>query len=56
MKKHFDLKPFLLAAAVLAGACTGNQSRTVNLENSPSSEPDTIGLESIAEKIETVEL
>ena len=56
MKKHFDLKPILLAAAVLAGACTGNESRTVNLENSPSSEPDTIGLESIAEKIETVEL
>lgn len=54
MKKHLPL--ILTAAAVLAGACTGNQSRIVNLENSPSSEPDTIGLESIAEKIETVEL
>lgn len=56
MKKHFDLKPILMAAAVLAGACTGNESRTVNLENSLNSEPDTIGLESITEKIETVEL
>ena len=46
----------LLAAAVLAGSCAGDGVRTVNFENSLKTKPDTVGIESIAQKIEKVEL
>ena len=54
MKKHLPI--ILLAAAALAGSCAGNGVRTVNFENSLKSKPDTVGIESIAQKIEKVEL
>ena len=54
MKKHLHL--ILLAAAMLAASCDRNAVRTVNLENIPTTEPYTAGLESIVQKIETVEL
>ena len=41
---------------MLAASCDRNAVRTVNLENIPTTEPYTAGLESIVQKIETVEL
>ena len=54
MKKHLPI--ILLAAAALAGSCAGDGVRTVNFENSLKTKPDTVGIESIAQKIEKVEL
>ena len=54
MNKHLPI--ILLAAAMLAASCDRNAVRTVNLENIPTTEPYTAGLESIVQKIETVEL
>ena len=54
MKKHLPI--ILLAAAMLAASCDRNAVRTVNLENIPATEPYTAGLESIMQKVETVEL